>query len=102
MYESNFQTRRVLIVRFFLGKVDEDLERGSEDEEGKGGKEGIVGKVMLVDGEVKRNDGGKTRVLMVCKSEEERVKVFREHFGIELTQEEIRAVRGRIVELKHD
>jgi hypothetical protein len=82
--ETNFQTRRILIVRFLKGEGEE---------------EGIVGKVMLVDGEVKRNDGGKTRVVMKCKSEEERVRALDEHFGIKLTEEEVKGVRGRNVEL---
>jgi hypothetical protein len=60
---------------------------------------GIVGKVMLVDGEVKRNDGGRTRVVTVCKTEEERVRALREHFAIELVEEEIQGIRGGIVEL---
>jgi hypothetical protein len=73
----------VLVIRFLRGR----------------GEEGIVGKVMLVNGEVKRNDGGKTRLVMVCKSEEERIRALREHFGIELVEEEINGVRGRNVEL---
>jgi arylamine N-acetyltransferase len=87
MGETNFQTRTVLIVRFLLGRV------------GDGEEEGIVGKVMLVNGEVKRNDGGKTRVVMTCKNEEERVKALKKHFEIELTEEEINGIKGRNVEL---
>ncbi|KAE8446808.1 hypothetical protein EG329_011585 [Mollisiaceae sp. DMI_Dod_QoI] len=99
MDEANFQTRTVLIVRFLKGKVGE-LERGVEI--GSEGKEkvGIVGKIMLVNGEMKKNDGGKTKLVMVCKTEEERVRVFREYFDIELKEEEIQGVKGRIVELK--
>ena len=87
--ETNFQTRTVLIVRFLRGKIEDG------DDEGKC----IVGKVMLVNGEVKRNDGGKTRVVIVCKSEEERVQALKDHFSMELTEEEIQGVRGRNVEL---
>lgn len=79
--ETNFQTRRVLCVKFLRS-----------DEE-------IVGKLMLVNGEVKRNDGGKTMVVCVCKSEEERLSALRQYFGIVLTEEEISGVRGRHVEL---
>ncbi len=82
--ETNFQTRTVLIVRFLRGEKEE---------------EGIVGKVMLVNAEVKRNDGGKTKLVMTCKTEEERVKALKEHFGIELAEEDINGVRGRNVEL---
>ncbi|KAG4440836.1 hypothetical protein IFR05_003708, partial [Cadophora sp. M221] len=83
--ETNFQTRRVLGVRFL---------RREREREGY-----IVGKVMLVDGEVKRNDGGRTSVVMVCRTEEERVQALRVYFGIELTEEERLGVRGRNVEL---
>ncbi|KAH6668880.1 arylamine N-acetyltransferase 1 [Halenospora varia] len=86
---TNFQTRTVLIVRFLRGKV----------EGGVGLEEGIVGKVMLVNGEVKRNDGGKTSVVKICKTEEERVAALKEYFDIDLTEEEIAGIRGRNVEL---
>jgi len=82
--ETNFQIRRVLVVRYLKGEGEDD---------------GIVGKVMLVDGEVKRNDGGKTRVVQVCGTEAERIKALDEHFKIRLTNEEAEGVRGRIVEL---
>jgi arylamine N-acetyltransferase len=79
--ETNFQTKTVLIVKFLMDG------------------EAIVGKVMLVNGEVKRNDGGKTRVVFVCKNEAERVKALREYFDIMLTEEEVLGIRGRNVEL---
>lgn len=84
--ERNFQTKNVLIVRFVRG----------EDEEGQ---QKIVGKRMLLNGEVKQNMGGKTQLVKVCGSESERVEVLREFFGITLTEEEIGGVRGRNVEL---
>ena len=79
--ETNFQTRTVLIVRFLR-------------EEAK-----IVGKVMLVNGDVKRNMGGKTEALKVCETEEERAEALEEYFAIVLTEEEKEGVRGRNVEL---
>ncbi len=84
--ETNFQTRRVLVIRFLRG-IDEQ------------GNEKIIGKVMLVDGEVKRNDGGKTSVFRVCRTEGERIDALREEFGITLTEEERSGVKGRNVEL---
>jgi hypothetical protein len=54
---------------------------------------------MLVNGEVKRNDGGRTRVVQVCKTEEERVKALRDHFAIELPEEEINGIKGMSTEL---
>jgi arylamine N-acetyltransferase len=83
---TNFQTRTVLIVRFLRGEV------GGEEEQ-------IVGKVMLVNGEIKRNMGGKTELVKVCETERERVKAVEEYFAITLTEEEKEAVRGRNVEL---
>jgi arylamine N-acetyltransferase len=77
----NFQTRTVLIVRFL--RVEQRM----------------VGKVMLVNGEVKRNMGGKTSIVKVCGTEKERVDTIREHFGIILTDEEKESVKGRNVEL---
>lgn len=82
--ETNFQTRTVLIVRFLRGEREQ---------------EGIVGKVMLVNGEVKRNMGGKTEVVKVCETEEERVGALEEYFAITLTKGEKVGVRGRNVEL---
>jgi arylamine N-acetyltransferase len=84
---SNFQTTRVLIVQFIKGKVD-----GEE-------KERVTGKRMLVDGVVKRNDGGRTEVVQVCHNEAARVKAIEEDFGMELLPEEIQAIQGWKTEL---
>lgn len=100
MSEANFQVRRVLITRFLLGKLRDETEKGNENGQRHTQREGIVGKIMMVDGEVKRNDGGKTKVVKNCRNEEERVKVFQEFFDMKLTEEEIQGVKGRIVELK--
>lgn len=80
----SFQTTTVLIIRFLRGDKEE---------------EGIVGKVMLVNREVKRNDGGKTRLVLTCATEEERLKALEEHFEIRLTDEEINGIKGRNEEL---
>jgi arylamine N-acetyltransferase len=80
----NFQKTTVLIIRFLRGETEE---------------EGIVGKLMLVNGEVKRNDGGKTRLVLTCTTEEERLKGFKEQFDILLTDEEVNGIKGRNVEL---
>lgn len=82
----NFQTRTVLIVRFLRGENEEEREK-------------IVGKVMLVNGEVKRNMGGKTEVVTVCTSEGGRIEALGKYFGIRLTEEEKEGVKGRNVEL---
>jgi len=85
---TNFQTRTVLVIRFLLGERE--------------GREEVVGKVMLVNGDVKRNDGGRTRVVEVCRTEDDRVRALREHFEIELTEEEILGIKGRNVELREE
>lgn len=89
MSERNFQTSNVLIVGFVRGVNEEGEER-------------IVGKRMLVNGAVKENMGGKTRLAKVCEGESERVRVLREVFGIRLMDEEISGIRGRNVELRGD
>ncbi|KAI9641401.1 hypothetical protein NHQ30_010203 [Ciborinia camelliae] len=87
MSERNFQTQNVLIVAFVRGRDGE-------------GREKIVGKRMLVNGAVKENMGGKTKLVRICQSESERVVVLREVFGIRLTEEEMGGIEGRNVELK--
>lgn len=73
--------------------------RRSGDGDGDGGGGEIYGKVMMVDGVVKRNLGGKTEVVRVCESEEERVGALGEYFGITLTEDEKEGIRGRELEL---
>jgi len=60
---------------------------------------GIYGKMMLVNGDVKRNLGGKTELVKSCKTENERVAALKEYFDIVLTQEEIEGIRGRVTDL---
>lgn len=88
-YPTSFQTFTVLVVKFLLGKGD------GEDQQEK-----IVGKLMLNNGHVKRNMGGKTEVIRVCGTEEERVQALKEYFGIDLTDEEVRAISGWKTELR--
>ena len=79
--ETNFQTRTLLIVKF--------LREG----------ENICGKIMLVNGEVKENMGGKTALLKTFKTEQERVDGLKNYYGITLIDEEVQGVKGRNVEL---
>ena len=80
---ASFQTNTVLVVKF--------LRR----------EEKVVGKLMMANEVIKRNDGmGGTRVEQVCASEEERVDALREKFGIVLTEEERVGIRGWRTELK--
>lgn len=88
-HPESFQTFTVLIVTF--------LQRRKED--GSGDEE-IYGKRMLVDGVVKENLGGKTKIVQVCESEGERVEALRKWFDIELTKEEVEGIKGWRTELK--
>jgi len=87
---ESFQTYTVLAVKFLRRRVD-----GSEN-----GEEEIYGKVMLINGEVKLNTGGKTAVVRVCKREEERVDALEEYFGITFVDEEVIGIHGWKTELK--
>lgn len=77
-----FQAYTVLVVKF--------LRRGDE----------IYGKVMLVNGDVKQNFGGKTSLIKICRTEDERVEVLRDIFGITLTRERKAGIKGWGTELK--
>ncbi|CAA7270270.1 unnamed protein product [Cyclocybe aegerita] len=79
---ESFQTFTVLVVKFLR-----DEERG------------VYGKVMLVNGEVKRNLGGRTEVVKICKTEEERIEALEEWFGITLRAEEMDGIKGMSTEL---
>ncbi|KAI3392441.1 hypothetical protein diail_5685 [Diaporthe ilicicola] len=85
---GSFQNYTVMIVKFLLG----------QDEETGEGK--IVGKVMLVNGTVKRNMGGRTEVVQVCSTEPERISALKTWFGISLTDGEVAGIRGSVTELK--
>jgi len=78
---TSFQTVRVLVVRF-LREQDH-----------------ITGKVMLVNGVVKKNVGGRTEVVKECQTEEERITALQEYFDITLTDEERGSIQGRVTEL---
>lgn len=59
----NFQTSTILIVKFVLEEVA-SLEVGEGDSKIRK----VVGKVMLVNGAVKRNNGGKTETILVSEN----------------------------------
>lgn len=54
----------------------------------------IGGKIMLADGVVKRNLGGKTDIVKICRTEEERLQALREYFGITLSEDEQQGIKG--------
>ncbi|KAJ3045614.1 N-terminal acetyltransferase, partial [Rhizophlyctis rosea] len=86
---ESFQRNMMILVKFLREEVGEGKDGGR-----------IVGKVMLANGLVKRNLGGKTELVKECRTEEERVEALRERFGIELTQEQRDGIRGYVTELK--
>ena len=59
----------------------------------------IVGDVTLFGSEVKRRVRGKTEVLALCKSEEDRVKALETFLGVKLSSAEIEGVRDMPTEL---
>ncbi|KAL8774617.1 MAG: hypothetical protein Q9194_004000 [Teloschistes cf. exilis] len=60
----------------------------------------LVGSVTMMNGEAKRRIWGQVLETRTCRSEKERLEVLREWFGIVLTEEEERAIRGTVTELK--
>lgn len=107
--DRSHQTSNVLVIKFLRravgGKEGKGEGEGEEEQGVEGGKEEdveqeIYGKRMLVNGVVKENLGGKTRVVAECRTEEERVQALREWFGIRLTEEERNAIRGYRTELR--
>lgn len=81
-HPTSFHVTGIFVIKF--------LNEGGE----------IVGKVMLANGTVKENLGGKSRTIKECRTEEERVQTLAEVFGLKLTKEEQKAIQGRATELK--
>ena len=60
----------------------------------------VVGTLFLDGGDVKRRVKGEMEHLRTCKTEEKRVQALEVVFGLRLTDEERRGIRGMITELK--
>lgn len=60
----------------------------------------LVGAVTMRDAVAKKKVGNEVVETRVCKSEGERLAVFRKWFGIRLTEEEERGIRGTVMELR--
>lgn len=84
-----FQKTTVIIVKFLLGEAHKET-----------GEHEISGKIMLVNGTVKRNMGGKTEVVQVCETESERVQAIKKWFGMGFTEEEVAGIKDTVTELK--
>ncbi|KNG91225.1 hypothetical protein ANOM_000332 [Aspergillus nomiae NRRL 13137] len=76
-----FLTSNLLVIKF--------LREGSS----------LYGKIILDQDKVKENLGGKSVLVKMCSTEEERVQVLRDKFGICLTKEEQKGIIGRRSEL---
>ena len=87
---TSFQTFTCLVIKF--------LRRRKEG--GEEGEEEIFGKRMLVNGTVKENLGGKTKVVQECTVEEERIGALEKWFGMRFTEEERLGIVGYVTELK--
>lgn len=95
-HPESFQRKQILAVKFIRCSPEAAPRVGKEEIS----EVEVVGKVMLADGVLKKNTGGKTRVLKECRTEKERVEVLREYFGIHLTDEQREGIKGFITELK--
>lgn len=87
-HKESFQTFTVLIVKFLRRTKDD----GSTNNV-------IYGKRMLVNGTVKENLGGKTKIVEECQTEDDRTKALKAWFNIDLTEDEKTAIKGWITEL---
>jgi hypothetical protein len=59
----------------------------------------VVGKEMLSGAELKRNMGGRTQLVKTCATEQERVDVLRDIFGLVLPEEERMGITGSVAAL---
>jgi arylamine N-acetyltransferase len=53
-----------------------------------------VGTLILFHDELKQRLNGRSDTLAICRTEEQRVKVLEEHFGVKLCPDEIRGIQG--------
>lgn len=95
-HPESFQRKQILAVKFIRASPEAVPGAGKEAT----GELEVAGKVMLADGVLKENMGGKTRVLKECRTEKERVEVLREYFGVHLTDEQREGIKGFETELK--
>ena len=67
---------------------DEQREDDKRSSNGEQSEKEMVGKEMLSGADLMRNMGGKTQLVKTCATEQERVDVLRDVFGLVLTEEE--------------
>ncbi|KAI3396636.1 hypothetical protein diail_11891 [Diaporthe ilicicola] len=100
-HPESFQRKQILVVKFLRDSCEDTWKKGLIEAADRHESGHIVvpevetgGKIMLADGTVKRNLGGKTEVVKICRTEEERVQALREYFGITLGEDEKQGIRG--------
>ncbi|POS70536.1 hypothetical protein DHEL01_v211068 [Diaporthe helianthi] len=99
---ESFQRKQVLVVKFLRGSCEDAWKEGLiEAADASSNSRSIMipgvetcGKIMLVNGQLKRNLGGKTDILKICRTEEERVESLKEYFGIILSDEQKQGIKG--------
>ncbi|KAH7173291.1 arylamine N-acetyltransferase 4 [Fusarium flagelliforme] len=90
-HPDSHQRRNVLTIKFLQRPVESDASFEGETE--------IYGKRMLVNGVVKENLGGKTKIIATCDTEQERIEVLEKYFQLFLTNEEKGGILGYVSEL---
>lgn len=100
-HPESFQRKQILVVKFLRDSCEDTWKEGLREAADNRESGPIVvpevetgGKIMLADGTVKRNLGGKTEIVKVCRTEEERVQALREYFGITLSDDEKEGIKG--------
>ncbi|KAJ4309749.1 hypothetical protein N0V84_011338 [Fusarium piperis] len=90
-HPDSHQRRNVLTIKFLRRSIDGGEKYKGEQE--------IYGKRMLVNGVVKQNLGGKTEVITICETEEQRIDALDKYFNISFTDEEKSGIHGYVSEL---
>jgi nitrous oxide reductase accessory protein NosL len=90
-------TTTVVAVKMLLN--NEQRKDDQQPSNGEQTKEVVVGKEMLCGAELMRNMGSKTQLVKTCATEQERVDVLRDVFGLVLTEEERMGIMGSVTAL---
>lgn len=100
-HPESFQRKQILVVKFLRDSGNDTGKKGLIEAAGKSDSGNVEipevelgGKIMLADGVVKRNLGGKTDIVKICRTEEERLQALREHFEITLSEDEQQGIKG--------
>ncbi|KAF2460686.1 hypothetical protein BDY21DRAFT_280446 [Lineolata rhizophorae] len=94
----NLYTSRAADCIFTENVICAKMIMGQEEEGGEGPE--LAGAKILKNGDFKVRMGERTVRSRTCGTEEERVEVLREEFGIELDEEQKEAIKGTVTELK--